>query len=217
MTAFYLFRSPEQGNSITARGAGYKRAMNTLLRFPPAVVPALVLLVLPVQGPDSRDVDPPNRVARLSFVSGSVSFRPGDVDDWTDATVNYPLRSGDHLWTDADARAEISIGATAIRLDQRTDFGFLALDDRTAQIDLAEGALDVRLRRLDDGDVFEIDTPNGAVSLERPGTYRVDVDSSGDNTSVTVRGGVAEVSASGSVFTVEAGEAGVLSGRGAPS
>jgi len=191
--------------------------MNSLLRFTHVVAPALVLVLLPARGQDSRDVDPPSRVARLSFISGSVSFRPGDVDDWTDATVNYPLRTGDHLWTDADARAEISIGSTAIRLNQWTDFGFLALDDRTEQIDLSEGGLDVRLRRLGDGDVFEIDTPNGAVSLERPGSYRVDVDSSGETTMVTVRGGAAEVTSSGSAFSVEAGEVGTLSGRDAPS
>jgi uncharacterized protein DUF6600/FecR-like protein len=191
--------------------------MNSLPRFTYLVAPALALLLLPAEGPDNRDVDPPSRVARLSFISGSVSFRPGDVDDWTDATVNYPLRSGDHLWTDGDARTEISLGSNVIRLDQFTAFGFLALDDRTAQIDLSEGTADVRLRRLDDRDVFEIDTPNGAVSLERPGTYRVDVDSSGDTTVVTVRGGAVEVTASGASFSVEAGQVGILAGRDAPS
>jgi len=191
--------------------------MKNLLQFPYVALPALVLALSPAQGPDNRDVDPPSRVARLSFISGSVSFRPGDVDDWTDATVNYPLRNGDHLWTDQDARAEISLGGAVIRLDQWTDFGFLALDDRTAQIDLSEGSLEVRLRRFDDRDLFEIDTPNGAVTLERSGTYRVDVDSSGDQTVVTVRGGAAEVTAAGSAFSVEAGEAGIVSGRDAPS
>src|SRR2546427_114818 len=81
----------------------------------------LLLAVLPAfQGgdrpnADRPDRDPPSRVGRLSFVSGSVSFRPGDVDDWVSATVNYPLHDGDHLWTDTDARAEITVGASAIR------------------------------------------------------------------------------------------------------
>src|SRR2546426_12342039 len=55
----------------------------------------LLLAVLPAfQGgdrpdrPDRPDRDPPSRVGRLSYLSGSVSFRPGDVDDWTDATIN---------------------------------------------------------------------------------------------------------------------------------
>ena len=34
--------------------------------------------------------DPPSRVARISFVSGSVSFRPSAVDEWSAATVNVP-------------------------------------------------------------------------------------------------------------------------------
>src|SRR5206468_2851845 len=79
---------------------------------------------------DRPDRDPPGRVGRLSFVTGSVSFRPGDVDDWVAATVNYPLHDGDHVWTDNDARAEITVGSTAFRLAPQTGFGFLALDDR---------------------------------------------------------------------------------------
>jgi hypothetical protein len=41
--------------------------------------------------------DPPSRVARLSYQSGTVSFRPGTVEEWTAASLNYPLTTGDHL------------------------------------------------------------------------------------------------------------------------
>ena len=37
------------------------------------------------------DGDPPSRVARLNYESGSVSFRPGSADDWSPASPNYPL------------------------------------------------------------------------------------------------------------------------------
>src|SRR3989449_206970 len=70
---------------------------------------------------DRPDRDPPSRVGRLSYLSGPVSFRPGDVDDWTDATINYPLHNGDHLWTDSDARAEITVGSSAFRLAPRSE------------------------------------------------------------------------------------------------
>src|SRR5438309_602880 len=70
--------------------------------------------------PDRPDRDPPSRVGRLSYLSGPVSFRPGDVDDWTDATINYPLHNGDHPWTDSDARAEVTVGWCASR-DRRWD------------------------------------------------------------------------------------------------
>src|SRR6266571_4532661 len=169
------------------------------------------------QGSDRPEVDPPSRVGRLSYLGGSVSFRPGDADDWAAATVNYPLHGGDHLWTDADARAEITLGSTALRLAPYTAFGFLALDDHTTQVRLSQGSLSVRLRNLDEEDSFEIDTPNGAVSLLRPGSYRVDVDSTGDTATVTVRRGEAEVTAAGSGFTVKRDQAAVVSGTDSPS
>src|SRR5882672_3766191 len=129
----------------------------------------LVLAVLPAfQGgdrpnADRPDRDPPGRVGRLSFVTGAVSFRPGDVDDWVAATVNYPLHDGDHLWTDSDARAEITVGSTAFRLAPQSAFGFLALDDRVVQVRLSQGSLNVRVRDLRDDESLEIDSPSGAV------------------------------------------------------
>src|SRR5437879_583888 len=188
------------------------------MRIARLVMPALVLALVPtLQVADLSDQDPPSRVGRLSFLSGSVSLRPGSVDDWATATINYPLTTGDHLWTDADARAEITIGSSAIRLASQSAFGFLALDDRTTQVRLSQGALAVRLRHLGDDEAFEIDTPNGAVSLLRPGSYRVDVDSTGDTTTVTVRHGEAEVTANGSAFSVRADDAAVVAGTDSPS
>src|SRR5690242_2230099 len=178
---------------------------------------AWLLAVLPAwQGgdrPNDRpDRDPPSRVGRLSFLSGSVSFRPGDVDDWTTATINYPLHNGDHLWTDDDARAEVTVGSSAFRLAPQSAFGFLALDDRTVQVRLSQGSLDVRERDLGENESLEIDTPSGAVSLLRSGVYRVDVDSTGDTTSVTVRHGEAEVTASGSAFPVHPEQTAIVVG-----
>src|SRR3989440_8768746 len=166
---------------------------------------------------DRPDRDPPGRVGRLSFVAGSVSFRPGDVDDWVAATVNYPLHNGDHLWTDNDARAEITAGSTAFRLASMSAFGFLALDDRTAQVRLSQGSLNVRVRDLGEDESLEIDTPNGAVSLLRSGVYRLDVDTTGDTTSVTVRSGEAEVTAAGSVFPVRREQTAIVVGGDSPT
>src|SRR2546423_2208069 len=192
-----------------------RRSPVRLARF---IMPALVLVLVPtLRQADQPEDDPPSRVGRLSFLSGGVSFRPASVDDWTDATINYPLHGGDHLWTDADARAELTVGSNAIRLAPQSAFGFLALDDRTTQVRLSQGSLEVRVRNLGDDDSFEIDTPTGAVSLLRPGTYRVDVDPTGDTTTLTVRHGQADVTAAGSAFPVHSGDAAVVAGGGAPS
>jgi Family of unknown function (DUF6600) len=161
--------------------------------------------------------DPPSRVARLNYVQGSVSFRPGGVEEWAPATVNYPLTIGGDLWVDQGARAELHIGSTAIRLTPQTSFSFLNLDDRTVQIRLSQGSLTVRIQRIAAGEVFEVDTPNGAVTLARPGSYRVDVDSDRVTATVTVRRGEAEIMSAGAILPVRSGEAVFLVGGDAPT
>ena len=137
--------------------------------------------------------DPPTRVARLGYTSGAVSFSPAGENDWVLATMNRPLITGDRLWVDAGARAELQVGSAVIRMSGSTSVTLLNLEDRVAQVQLAQGTLNVRVRRLDPKDVFEIDTPNLAYSIRRPGDYRVDVDPAGDATTVVVRNGQAEV------------------------
>src|SRR5690242_2793251 len=137
------------------------------------------LLVLAAGAAMAQEGDPPARVGRLNYISGPVSFRPGSVDDWTAATLNYPLTTGDHLWTDNDAQTEIHIGSTALRMASRTALSILNLDDRIVQISLTEGALNVHIRYLGENEAFEVDTPNASVSLLRSGDYRINAD--GDN------------------------------------
>jgi hypothetical protein len=147
--------------------------------------------------------DPPGRAARLSFVSGTVTFQPGSVEDWVPATLNRPMTTGDRLWTEADARAEMTIGSAAVRMNGRTNFAFLNLDDRATQVQVSVGSLSVRLRRLNDDETFEIDTPQMALTLLRPGEYRVDVNEAGDATVVGVRGGSAEATAGSQAYTIK--------------
>lgn len=161
--------------------------------------------------------DPPGRVGRLNYVIGTVSFRPGDVNDWAPAEINRPLTTGDNLWVDEGARAELHIGTAALRLNSRTAFEFLNLDDQSAQIRLTEGSLYVRLRFLDDRETFEIDTPNMAFSLLRTGDYRIDVNPDTQVTTVTVRGGEGEVTSGNQAFPVRPGEQAQVSGDDQPS
>ena len=137
--------------------------------------------------------DPPSRVARLNFLEGSVSLQSSGQDDWAPAAPNYPLTIGDHLWADQGSRAELQVGSTAIRLSHDTALAFLNLDDHMTQMRLSAGSLSVTVRHLDDGESYEIDTPNSAVSLLRSGVYRIDADPDQQITTVTVRGGDAEV------------------------
>ena len=110
--------------------------------------------------------DPSNRIAQLSYTSGSVSFQPGGEGDWVDAVLNRPLTSGDNLWADQNSRAELHIGSTALRIDSQTSLTFLTLNDQTTQLRLSAGALIVRVRHLDEGNTLEVDTPNLAFDIQ---------------------------------------------------
>jgi hypothetical protein len=168
-------------------------------------------LFAPQRGAADED-DPPSRVARLSYAHGTVSFNPGGTDDWVSAIVNRPITTGDKLWTDNGARAELHIGSAAIRLSSNTGFSFLNLDDRMAQIRLTEGTLNVRVRRLEQDETFEIDTPNLAFSILRPGNYKINVNEAGDTTVVVVRDGEGEVTGGGSAYTIHPRETGTFAG-----
>ena len=137
--------------------------------------------------------DPPSRVARLGYTTGAVSFSPAGENDWVQATINRPLTTSDRLWTDAGARAEIQVGGAMIRMNAGTGISVLNLDDRIAQLQLTQGILNVRVRRLEPNQVFEVDTPNLAFTLRQPGEYRIEVDPDGNATTIVVRKGQGEV------------------------
>ena len=137
--------------------------------------------------------DPPMRVARMGYINGAVSFSPAGENDWVAGTLNRPLITGDRLWIDRSARVELQIGSAVVRLDARTSFALTNLDDRIAQMSLQEGTMNLRVRRLDRGQVVEIDTPNLAFVIRQPGDYRITVSSDQDFTEVRTRSGRADV------------------------
>ena len=148
--------------------------------------------------------DPPSRVARLGYTSGAVSFSPAGEEDWVQATINRPLTTGDRLWADAGARAEVQIGGAMIRMNDATSVAVLNLDDSITQLQLTQGTLNVRVRRLDPNQVIEIDTPNLAFTVRQPGEYRLMVDAEGNATSVYVRKGQGEVYGEGASYVIDA-------------
>src|SRR5579872_1033261 len=156
--------------------------------------------------PALADDDPPGRVARLNYIQGSISFQPGGESDWVQANPNRPLTTGDNLWADRDSRGELHIGSSSIRIASETGITFLNLDDRTVQIQLAQGSMSVTVRRMEGGDDFEIDTPNLAFTLQRPGEYRVDVDPNGNATAITVRSGEGEATGAGNEYHMDSGD-----------
>jgi hypothetical protein len=155
--------------------------------------------------------DPPTLVGRLNHVEGSVSFQPGGVNDWVPATINRPLTAGDQIYADAGARAEIHVPGTAFRLGSQTAFEFMNLDDRNVQVRLSEGTLNIHALRLDAN--VEIDTPNLAFQIERPGVYRIDTNPNTNETYVTVRTGEGQVTSNTGAFPVHMREQAIVTGQ----
>ena len=156
--------------------------------------------------------DPPSRVARLSYIDGSVSFQPGGQGDWGAATRNRPVTIGDKIWSDNNSKAELQAGQASIHVSSMTALSFLNLDDQTIQMRLAEGTINFRVREMREGDVYEVDTPNVAFTVTQAGAFRVEVNENGDGTRVTAIRGEGQVVANGQTYTVRAGESGEFNG-----
>jgi len=149
--------------------------------------------------------DPPGRAVDIKYLSGQVSVQPGGVNDWAAAAVNRPLTTADRVWADKDSRAELHMGSAALRLDAETSVTLTNVSDQTVQVELDQGALNLWVRHLFGGEIYEVDTPNLAFTVTKPGDYRFDVDPSG-LTRVTVRHGEGEATGQGNAVTVRSGE-----------
>jgi cell division protein FtsN len=150
--------------------------------------------------------DPPDRVARLNYFAGTVTLEPAGLSDWSYAALNRPLTTGDQLWADANARAELHAGSTALRLDQQTALDIVNLSDTSTQLKVTQGTLSAHVRALPAGQNFEIDTPNVALVASGPGLFRVDVAADGSSTTVTLRAGSATLYGDGGSFQMSAGQ-----------
>jgi len=158
--------------------------------------------------------DPPSRVARLGYMTGTVTFSPAGESDWVQAMVNRPLTVGDRLWADTDARAEIQAGGALVRMNASTSVSILNFDDRILQLQLTQGALNVRVRRLERDQLVEVATPNLAFTVRQAGTYRIEVDPDGTATTIIVRTGRGEVYGEGASYLIDTRQPYRFSGTG---
>lgn len=178
-----------------------------------AIISICLLICLSALAGAADTGDPPGRVARLSYILGNVSLQPSGEDQWSAASTNYTVTTGDRLFTDANSKAELEMGDFALRMSQSTDLTITNLTDQLLQIGVGQGSFEVTVFRLAAANSVEIDTPNGALALQRAGSYRVDVSPQDGTTFVTVNSGSAEVTGGGaSPQTIASGQAAQLKG-----
>ena len=160
--------------------------------------------------------DPPARVGRLSLIEGAVSFSIGGEsgnDNWQASSLNWPITGGNRLYADSGARAEVNIGASSLRLSEKTAVEFLRLDDQRVEADLTQGSLNLTLKNWDRNDDFVVTTPTLRVTFNQNGRYRISVSDAGETATVTVRQGEAQVVNGNSRFNIIAPQQATISGQ----
>ena len=149
--------------------------------------------------------EPPGRIARVGYAFGNISFADAGSNVWVPLLNNRPISTGDSVNVPDGGRAELQVGANALRLHERTRISFITLNDNNTQIQLSQGSLVVRVRALQERENFEVNTPNLSLSIQEPGEYRINVND--DHTStVIVRRGVGVAQGDRDIITLREGE-----------
>lgn len=162
----------------------------------------------------AEQIDPPGRVAYISLKEGAALMATDGRGSWAPATLNMPITTGVSLATEVNSRTELHSGWSAIRLAGKSDLEITELDDTGTRLALTEGTLSARVRELQPGERFEVNTPNIALVANQPGEYRFDVDPRNGTTRLTVHSGSATVYGdSGQAISVSARDQWLFSGR----
>jgi FecR protein len=151
-------------------------------------------------------------VARVSMIHGDVSTQRGDSGDWSAATLNQPVMSGDKVSTGDNARTELQFDfANILRLGANSKANIATLTHKDIQIQLSQGIAGYSVSKDSEAEP-EIDTPNVSVHpAHHDGVFRIEVRPDGD-TLVIVRKGEAQISTPQGSTEVHSGEMATVRG-----
>lgn len=160
----------------------------------------------PASPPTAPESSGPVRMARFSYLSGSVTWRPDHGTEWANATLNMPLREGAEVWVGDGGRAELQFddgsvvrfGSGAVATLQTL---FSDSQGEFTEIKLTDGLASMDLRT--DHSIFQLDTPKGAIKSTGPSRVRVGVD---DDVEIGIREGSAALDGVGGKVTLHAGD-----------
>jgi hypothetical protein len=147
-----------------------------------------------IGGGETALADPPDRVGRVAFLSGTVSLHQPDENGWIVAEVNYPVIAGSKLSTESEARAEIDLGGYALRLDGSTELALTRLNSQEAFAALYNGRLALHLTTTANAELVRIVTSRGVLELKSAGDYQIDAGDDTAPTQMTIVDGQAELS-----------------------
>jgi len=151
-------------------------------------------------------------VGRISLIHGDVSTQRGDSGDWSAATLNQPVVTGDKVSTGDGGRAEVQLDfANVLRLGPNSKANLANFTKRNIQIQLGQGIADYVVWKDSEAEP-EIDTPNVAVHpAHHDGVFRIEVRPDGD-TVVIVRKGEAQIATPQGSTDLNAGDMATVRG-----
>src|SRR5688572_19445730 len=133
-------------------------------------------LMLALAGGAARanDDDPPGRVGRVTESQGQSWLYDTDSSEWIELQRNRPITTGNRIAVDHNARLELRVGSTSLRLDGGSELEIRRLDDERIDLFLLNGSAALRVRSQDVSREIELATAQGRFTPRRPGHYRVD-------------------------------------------
>ncbi|HUX11299.1 MAG TPA: DUF6600 domain-containing protein [Terriglobia bacterium] len=120
------------------------------------------------------------RIARLSFVEGTVKMYRPDVGEWAKVFVNTPIQQGFKLATDANSFAEVEFeNSSTARLGQSSSLDFTSLSlspegGKINQMSLAQGYATFTVT-AEQGDVYEVHAAGVTYAATAKTVFRVDL------------------------------------------
>lgn len=139
--------------------------------------------------------DPSARVGRIAYLEGDVQLRASEQGESAQASVNWPLTGGNIITTAPNARTEIRIGSSVIRLDGQSELLMTAIDDNRLALYLPYGSATVRILNAEVAREFNLQTPQAQVTLLQPGRLRIDAGRNAPTTSLHMIDGAARFDA----------------------
>ena len=109
------------------------------------------------------------RVGRLAQLNGTVSFHPPDDQQWSAATLNYPVTQGDAFWTEPNARAVIEVSASRVAMAPATELDIGSLTNSAFQATAPQGELYLDVHTATPDESYAVQTPRGSDQLHRTG------------------------------------------------
>jgi hypothetical protein len=133
----------------------------------------LALTALVAQAQEAAEGDPPSRVARVSWVSGTVEAQLAAAAESQAAVVNLPLSNQSQLRTGVQSRAEVRLGGTALHLGAISEISLVTVADDRLLVDMRRGQLSLRVPRLAPGDQVDVVVGEWRLAIAAPALVHV--------------------------------------------